>query len=164
MVVGSLKLRELLPQMFHHDDVSYVNPASVDIRLGKTMQLEDQTFIDLTSFTRENPYFLQPGRFVLIATYEEITVPQDYALELKLKSSRAREGYDHSLAFWIDPGWNGVLTMEVKNVLQFTALPLWYGMPFAQCIVHEVCACDAPYQGRYQHAQHVESSKGFAAS
>lgn len=87
-------------------------------------------------------------------------VPNDLAMELKLKSSRAREGFDHSLAFWFDPGWSGVGTMEIHNMNRLQSLTLTYGMRFAQCIYHKL---DVPvttaYQGRYQNATSVEAAK-----
>lgn len=87
-------------------------------------------------------------------------VPRDLAVELKLKSSRAREGFDHSLAFWFDPGWDGVGTLEVHNMNRYTSLELSYGLRFAQLVIHKL---DRPviqgYNGRYQHATSVEAAK-----
>lgn len=87
-------------------------------------------------------------------------VPNDLAVELKLKSSRAREGFDHSLAFWFDPGWDGIGTLEIHNMNRLQTLTLEYGMRFAQIIVHKLdVPVTNPYAGRYQNATSVEAAK-----
>jgi dCTP deaminase len=81
-------------------------------------------------------------------------------VDLRLKSSTARMGWNHSLAFWVDPGWSGVLTMEVQNISK-GPLRLTYGQRFAQIIVHELSSLtgEHSYQGRYQGATTVEAAK-----
>jgi len=173
MVLGSGDLRMLIQSVFGHNDEYLINPASVDIRIGKTMMVErnkgtyiqgfrtrtEWVEIDLTHTNEQNPTILKPGQFVLISTYEHIKVPSNLVMELRLKSSRAREGYNHSLAFWVDPGWDGVLTMEVYNVRQYKPLPLWYGMRFAHAILSHVTEPTDTYRGKYQHATAVEVAK-----
>lgn len=164
MIVPYQTLVSMQQLLVGHDDVSFVNPASIDIRIGKKMLVEinsqSMMEVDLTVHNEENPYMLLPGAFSLISTYEKLHVPIDMAMELKLKSSSARMGYNHSMAFWFDPGWNGIGTMEVSNINKFTSLPLWYGMKFAQIIYHKLTEpCDKPYNGRYQNAITVEGKK-----
>lgn len=138
-----------------------VNPASIDIRVGRTAIVEtsfgrmEKMIIPSTGLT------LEPGDFALVDTWESFNVPNGYAMDLRLKSSTARRGFDHSLAFWVDPGWRGVLTMEIKNVLQYHGLKLVPGERFAQVIVHKLSGMsDKPYAGRYNGATSVEESKG----
>src|SRR3990167_6104198 len=92
------RLNELIVEYADH---TLVNPASIDIRIGETGKVEIMSdkfvHIEFSSYTAENPYWLYPGEFMLIATLENFSVPLDCAMELKLKSSRAREGYNHSL-------------------------------------------------------------------
>ena len=77
-----------------------------------------------------------------------------------LKSSVARMGWNHSLAFWFDPGWNGIGTLEIKNITQYSILPIWYGMPFGQLVVHMLDDVpNKPYNGKYQNASGVEGVK-----
>lgn len=157
-VLSDYSLHERLHQFFKDPDEQhqFVNPASVDIRIGAHLKYEDETQWDLT----KSAYVLKPKEFVLISTYEHIMVPHDCAVELKLKSSRAREGFNHSLAFWVDPGWTGILTMEVMNVNNTRTLVVEYGMAFAQIIVHKLdTPVLRPYVGRYQGATSVEAAK-----
>lgn len=140
-------------------DTRFVNPASIDIRIGKTMMREAPGRM-IEEEIPDSGYFLSPGQFVLVATMESFNVPNGYAMDLRLKSSTARLGFDHSLAFWVDPGWQGVLTMEIRNMRQQCHLRLLPGQRFAQVVVHKLSGLSAsPYKGRYHGANKVESSK-----
>lgn len=158
------RFQELVPI---NGDVCLVNPASIDIRVGKLCRVYNKIendgegrWIDLCldGTTTENPAWIVPGEFWLVPTFETLAVPVDLAMELKLKSSRAREGYNHSLAFWFDPGWYGVGTMELSTLCG--RIPIFHGMKIAQIIYHKLDeSCDKPYQGKYQKASSVENSK-----
>jgi dCTP deaminase len=163
MILCDRSLHLMLPQLIKEPDYSMVNPASVDIRIGAGIMLERPTgFVpwSLDSTAPDRPYYIRPGEFLLVSTYEHLMVPNGYAVELKLKSSRARQGWDHSLAFWFDPGWDGIGTMEIRNITQFQVLPLWRGMRFGQIIVHTLDSlAEKPYDGRYNKATTVEKTK-----
>lgn len=143
-------------------DPEFINPASVDIRIGHGYIFPkiSQRRITMINNSEANPIILRPNQFILVETYETLIVPKDAAVELKLKSSRAREGWNHSLAFWFDPGWYGIGTMELKSYSEEAPLWFWPGMRIAQIIIHNL---DQPvavgYQGRYQNATGVEGSK-----
>lgn len=146
-----------------HDDIphSNINPASIDIRVGAKCLCEESNErmieVDLSKIGGD---WFAPGQFALIETYETFNVPNDIALDLRLKSSMARLGWDHSLAFWVDPGWRGVLTMEIRNATQYTSLFLKYGQRFAQVIAHQLSSSAMnPYNGQYQNATEVERAK-----
>lgn len=167
MILCDASLRALLPRLIKEPDYTLINPASIDIRIGENLLFETpynntHTGVSFAEWylDRDHPFILHPGAFVLVETYEDISVPNGYAVELKLKSSMARKGFNHSLAFWVDPGWSGILTMEVHNVTQYQQLRLEYGMRFAQIIVHRLDQdAHEPYHGRYQHAGGVEAGK-----
>jgi dCTP deaminase len=138
MVLGDLSLWKLLNDLIRDPDPDLVNGASIDIRVGPEMLLEvgpeEFNAVDLTP----GPVHLQPGEFALVPTLEWLTVPNGYAVELKLKSSRVRQGYDPSTALWLDPGWCGAGTMGIRNATRYTPLPLECGMSIAQLIVHQL--------------------------
>lgn len=164
MILGYGSLMRLGPILLDPFDPTLVNPASIDIRVGATAVRHHPTkphTIRLGAFTVDNPWPMRPGDFLLVATMERISVPIEFAVDLRLKSSRAREGYDHSLAFWFDPGWNGIGTMEIKNVGDHT-IPLYPGLRIAQIIVHALdTPCERPYSGRYQGAEAAEATRGI---
>jgi dCTP deaminase len=141
-------------------DYSLVNPASIDIRVGRTALLEQGHGLFERFTLPADGMALEPGDFVLVDTWERFSVPNGYAMDLRLKSSTARSGWDHSLAFWVDPGWEGHLTMEIRNVLQFNRLRLVPGARFAQVIVHKLSGLSLrPYAGKYKGADGVEQAK-----
>lgn len=117
-----------------------INPASLDLRLGELIMIESAEGLDmrplsLRGYTREQPYELVPGQFVLAQTIEQFNMPEDIAGLFFLKSSRAREGYENLHAGYADPGWNGsALTLELKNARQLQPLPLWPGLKIGQMV------------------------------
>lgn len=150
-------------------DPELLNPASLDVRLGDTMLIESAESPEMVPYpfkrhSQENPYKLAAGQFVLTPTMEMFDIPKGLAAEFKLKSSRAREGLDHALAAWCDPGWHGsVLTLELRNIRQLWSVPIWPGMRIGQIIFRSLSAqplrCYAE-TGRYNGDAEVMGSKG----
>lgn len=156
-------------QMVERCSLKLINPASLDVRLGSRLQVEqwwrpELRTIDISHTTPLNPYLLQPGQFVLAETIELFNLPEHVAAQFVLKSSRAREGLQHMLAGWCDPGWHGsVLTMELKNVRRWHAVPIWYGMPIGQMKFQRMSRTPAKSYaetGRYNNDGQVQGSRG----
>ena len=123
--------------------MEFINPASIDVRLGKNLMIEtpheaDLELIDISEYTKEDPYLLHPGEFVLAETVEKFRIPDRLSAQFVLKSSRAREGYQHLLAGWIDPGYRGRLNLEIKNIRRYHAIPLYTGMRIGQIVFHHM--------------------------
>lgn len=150
---------------FHEE---LVNPASLDVRLGENLLVEKPKAPALLPFsiaghTQENPFMLQPHEFVLAETLEEFEIPDCVAGQLALKSSRAREGIEHLLAGYIDPGYKGRLTLELQNARSMHAVPLWPGMRIAQIVFHRMSMLPGKsysVTGRYHGDTAVQASKG----
>jgi dCTP deaminase len=90
-----------------------VNPASLDLTLGAG-------YIDLITGDRHElepmgVLTLQPGQAILASTTEYIKMPADCAGMIVLKSSMARKGLDHALAGFIDPSFEGEITLELHT-------------------------------------------------
>ena len=88
-------------------DESLLNPASLDMRLGSYLMIEsiyspELVRINISDKTEYDPFMLQPGEFCLAETLELFDIPDDISCQFVLKSSRAREGYNHLLAGWVD--------------------------------------------------------------
>lgn len=123
-------------------DPELVNPASLDVLLGDYLMCESPTHkelfrVDITKATKDDPYWLSPGSFCLAETREQFNLPNDISAQFVLKSSRAREGLNHLLAGWCDPGWHGSkLTLELKNERRYHDLPLYPGLKIGQMVFH----------------------------
>lgn len=146
-----------------------VNPASLDVRLGPRIMVE-QLFrrrlkvVDIRHTCKRRPYRLWPGQFILAETVETFCLPEDVAAQLKLKSSRAREGINHLFAGFADPGWHGSrMTLELKNARQLWWVPIWHGMKIGQLVFYPMAS--QPLRsyaetGRYNNDATVQESRG----
>jgi dCTP deaminase len=148
--------------------VELVNPASLDVRLGENLLVEEPKVpallpLSIAGHTQEKPFMLQPHQFVLAETAEEFNFPDSVAGQLALKSSRAREGIEHLLAGYIDPGYKGRLTLELQNARSLHAVALWPGMRIAQIVFHKMSMLPGKsysVTGRYHGDTAVQGSKG----
>src|SRR5205085_9425192 len=89
---------------------------------------------DLTELVEvgDEPFILHPGEFVLGSTLERIRLPDDLVARLEGKSSLGRLGLlIHSTAGFIDPGWDGHVTLELSNVANLP-ITIYYGMKIGQ--------------------------------
>jgi dCTP deaminase len=75
----------------------------------KTLQIRDQ-------FGKRETFVLEPNEFVLALTYERIWMPRNLIAMVEGRSTYARVGLSmHQTAPWIQPGWNGQITLEIRN-------------------------------------------------
>lgn len=138
-----------------------VQPASYDLALADSLLLEnpkptgDKFYeVSISKASADNPFWLQPGEFCLACTEETLYLPPTISGELCLKSSAARAGYEHSLAGWIDAGFWGRPTLELRNNLQHHSLPLWPGQRLCQLKLFRHGQPRTPYgSGRGSHYQ-----------
>ena len=126
-------------------DLSCIQPASVDLHLDRRLLVfrnTRQPFIDvrkempdlteIEEIPDDAPFILHPGEFVLGSTLESVTIPGDIVARLEGKSSLGRLGLlIHSTAGYVDPGWNGHLTLELSNVANLP-ITLYFGMKIGQ--------------------------------
>lgn len=119
-----------------------LNPASYDVALGNNIMIEVAETPELIrhsiqTHSKEDPYWLKPGEFILAETQEIFNLPDSPAIaaQFVLKSSRARSGIQHMLAGFCDPGWHGSrLTLELKNVRQKHRVGIWPGLLIGQMV------------------------------
>lgn len=150
-------------------DPELINPASMDVLLGDRIMIEvpdspELQLQSITGHTAENPYLLQPGEFCLAETLEIFNIPDTVAAQFVLKSSRAREGIEHLLAGWCDPGWHGSrLTLELSNARRMHPVAIWPGMKIGQMVFHRMDAVpnrSYAITGRYNGHKTVHGSLG----
>ncbi|MBM3140475.1 MAG: dCTP deaminase [Chloroflexi bacterium] len=146
-----------------------LQPASVDIRLDRHFRVfrnHRQAYIDirepmeelteLESVEDDQPFVLHPGEFVLGSTLERVRLGNDIVARVEGKSSLGRLGLlVHATAGYVDPGWDGQLTLELSNVATLP-IRLYYGMKIGQLSFQNLTtAADRPYghpalKSRYQ--------------
>jgi dCTP deaminase len=127
-------------------DEALVQPSSVDVRVGSAFRVfrnsrypyidVKEPMEDLTELVEvsddDQPFILHPGEFVLGSTLERIRLPDDLVARLEGKSSLGRLGLlIHSTAGFIDPGWDGHVTLELSNVANLP-ITIYFGMKIGQ--------------------------------
>ena len=154
-----------------------LQPSSMDVRLDKFFRLFDNhkyPFIDpkeqqdeLTRLVEVEPneaFILHPGEFVLGSTFEFVSLPDDIAARLEGKSSLGRLGLlTHSTAGFVDPGFQGHVTLELSNVATLP-IKLWPGMKIGQlCFFQLSSASENPY-GSQKYGSRYQGQRGPTAS
>ncbi len=145
-------------------DPGMLQPSSIDVRLDKFFRVFDNhkyAAIDpaveqaeltrLVEVERGEPLILHPGEFILGSSYESVKLPDDIAARLEGKSSLGRLGLlTHSTAGFIDPGFEGTVTLELSNVATLP-INLWPGMKIGQmCFFRLSSPAEHPYGwGKY---------------
>lgn len=158
-------------------DEAMIQPSSVDVRLDKFFRLFDNHRYQVIDPAKEQPeltrlvevptgepFVLHPGEFVLASTLEFVTLPDDLAARLEGKSSLGRLGLlTHSTAGFIDPGFNGHVTLELSNVATLPIV-LWPGMKIGQmCFFQLSSPADNPY-GSAAYGSRYQGQRGPTAS
>ena len=158
-------------------DMGLIQPSSMDVRLDRFFRLFDNhkyPFIDpreqqdeLTRLVEVDPdeaFILHPGEFVLGSTYEFVTLPNDIAARLEGKSSLGRLGLlTHSTAGFVDPGFQGHVTLELSNVATLP-IKLWPGMKIGQlCFFQLSSESENPY-GSQKYGSRYQGQRGPTAS
>lgn len=89
-----------------------LQPASVDLRLGDNYRWLG----DMKEQTAKNGQIeFAPGETYLATTIETVAIPRDLKATLWGRSSVARLGLEIHIAGFIDPGFQGQITLEVTN-------------------------------------------------
>ncbi len=130
------------PELFRH-----IHASSMDLRLGNTFKLYEhskyaildpkkpETFagnMRIVNIPDGEAFIVQPGEFVLGVTRESIKVPDDLVVRVEGRSSLGRLGIIiHSTAGFVDPGFEGTITLEISN-LNRLPVALYPGMRVCQ--------------------------------
>ncbi len=150
-------------------EVSLVQPASLELRLGKEFirYLDTGHPIDpeihwngTTDKFETDKVFLGPGEFILGSTMEAIGVCPSIAARVEGKSTLGRLGLViHSTAGFVDPGFKGNITLEMKNI-NSRPIVLRAGMRICQVSFHQMSsAAERPY-GHEKLGSHYQHQSG----
>jgi dCTP deaminase len=162
MVLSDRTIRRLLDEGrigIEPYEEELLQPSSVDVRVDRLFRVfrnsrypfidvkqEMEELTELVQVDPEEAFILHPGEFVLGSTLERITLPDDLVARLEGKSSLGRLGLlIHSTAGFIDPGWDGHVTLELSNVANLP-ITIYYGMKIGQLsFVQLTEAAESPY-------------------
>lgn len=156
-----------------------IQPASIDIRLGTEFKEFIQANIpcidpsnqnETVKYTRDfsinedEDLILHPGDFILASTKEYFEIPRHKVATIEGRSSIGRLAVIiHTTAGYIDPGYQGKITLELSNVGR-TPIALKPNMRIGQLVVSELTSpCERAYNedrdSKYQNQTGPEESK-----
>lgn len=148
MILSDTKIKERLSlwnmkveSLWWYDIFEQIWPASLDFRLGWTFKIYKktrQTVIDSLKWVDKehietitlkdwDKFVLHPGDFVLWVTMEKIKIPYDLVARCEGRSSIWRLWVIiHSTAWFIDPWFEGTITLEMTNINELPiAIYVW---------------------------------------
>ncbi len=146
-----------------------IQPASVDIRLGNTFGVVDDTPSNIITLESQinyktittDTYLIMPGEFVLATTMEYFELPDNLTAFVEGRSSLGRMGLFIQNAGWVDPGFKGEITLELYNANR-CAIELKAGRRVGQLVFAEMDApAINPYNGKYQGQMGATGSRVF---
>ncbi len=146
-----------------------IQPASIDCRLDNHfLEVEDRevSVLDLKNEIQYREYegetiTIPPHSFVLATTMEYVKLPDDLTAFVEGRSSIGRMGLFIQNAGWVDPGFEGQITLELYNA---NSLPIRLdaGRRICQLVF---CKMDqqalSPYRGKYQGQKRTTGSRVY---
>lgn len=146
-----------------------VQPASVDIRLGNTFSIVEDSPSGIITLENEikyktittDTYILLPNQFVLATTMEYFDLSNDLTAFVEGRSSLGRMGLFIQNAGWVDPGFKGEITLELYNANR-CAIELKAGRRVGQLVFAKMDGeALNPYNGKYQGQTGATGSRVF---
>jgi len=172
MILSDKTLRAMLAEgSLTVDPISdeSIQPASIDCRLGDHYLLIEDMNMDIITLDSEIKYreivgdsiTIPPHTFLLATTKEYIKLPNNLTAFVEGRSSIGRIGLFIQNAGWVDPGFEGKITLELYNA---NSLPIKLQKDRRIC---QLVFCkmdqtaDKPYNGKYQGQQKSVGSRVF---
>ncbi len=157
-------------------DEFQLQPHSIDLRLGFTFLIPKRwrltkagrvslytdpmqpdpgpDFFDVVELEQGQYFELLPDEHVLVSSLESIKMPVDLMAVLYPRSSVNRKGLSVDLTGIIDAGYEGVLTIPIKNNTASQVIKIYPGERFCQ-LVFEVLSCPATVRKSRWHLKDV---------
>ena len=146
---GTLSVDPLSPEQ--------IQPASIDVRLGTHFLKVDENRSDVIRLDSEVRYeeleqeeiVIPPLSFLLATTQEYLRLPDDVTAFVEGRSSIGRIGLFIQNAGWVDPGFEGNITLELFNANRLP-IRLRSGRRIWQLVFAQMDQKSSnPYRGKY---------------
>lgn len=166
-IVSRLKTGELIVSPVLAE--KQLGPSSVDLRMGTVVLLARagaQSHVDPIAYLKEiaqpehhdtirdkkqkherfdvpfgKSFLLHPGSLALVPTLEWVKLPFDLQGVVTARSSWAREGLSIATATIVNPGYAGIVTLELAN-LGDVPMRLYPGLRLAQIAFYSLVSAD----------------------
>ena len=162
MIISHETLKQLMAkELVVVDPISesQIQPASIDLTLGNHFLKVDENAVDHITLDEELQYLdlftneivIPPLSFLLAVTRERVKLPNNLTAFVEGRSSIGRIGLFIQNAGWVDPGFDGTITLELFNANRLP-IRLRSGRRICQIVFSQLDrTTDRPYQGKYQH-------------
>lgn len=146
-----------------------IQPASVDLRLGTHFLKVDENTVESMCLDKEIKYIqfesdeviIPPNSFLLATTREYIKLPNNVTAFVEGRSSIGRMGLFIQNAGWVDPGFEGEITLELYNANRLP-IRLTAGRRICQLVFAFMDKeAENPYDGKYQGQRRATGSRVF---
>lgn len=150
-------------------EASHVEPASIDLTLADHFLRPLQPMNGTQKLSEPIQYeeihqksVVVPAHgFILATTQEYIKLPENLTGFVEGRSSIGRAGLFIQNAGWVDPGFEGAITLELYNANDFP-LEIEQNQRICQIVLAETkTAPDAIYSGKYQGQATTTGSRVF---
>ena len=161
MILSDVTLREKLARgelVVEPLEDFLIQPASIDLRLGNHFLKVDENAFDIIRLDDPIKYLeltmdeiiIPPFSFLLATTMEYVKLPHDLTAFVEGRSSIGRIGLFVENAGWVDPGFEGELTLELFNANR-QPIRLTAGRRICQLVFAQLDQpTSTPYRGTYQ--------------
>lgn len=159
-------------------EMDNIQPASIDVRLGDSFlqmgltpktEMNGYPVIDTENFDSDiyTPVYpddgvvtICSGQFLLGSTVEYFSIPSDISARFEGKSSLGRIGLlTHVTAGFIDPGFEGEITLELTN-LSPHIIALRPGMKIGQVCFYKMESSPNRAYGSANLGSHYQGQRG----
>jgi dCTP deaminase len=160
--LGSNRIHQLIDEQVIIGGIrDLISPASIDFRLSRhLLRLQQNIVIDTKDISNlpweeiqisEDGYIMVPGCLYLGSTIERLCLPTNIVATAEGKSTIGRLGLTvHVTAGWIDPGFDGSVTLEMVAT---NPIRIYENMRLGQFTFLDVIGNVRGYEGRYQSRQ-----------
>lgn len=157
-----------------------IQPSSVDLRIGNEFKgfkiirkpcIDPMDESDIDSYMESfyidegEPFIIHPNEFALATTHETIKLPDNLVARVEGRSSMGRLGVTmHVTAGYIDPGFEGKITLEISNIGKMP-VALYTGQRVCQIVFETMTSpAEIPYghperDSKYMGQERPESSR-----
>ncbi|MCC7264708.1 MAG: dCTP deaminase [Candidatus Latescibacteria bacterium] len=170
MILSDTTLRKMLQSgelLVEPITPEQIQPASIDLRLSDHFLKVNENTLEVIRLDTEMQYeelhqreiVIPPHSFLLATTREYIRLPNDLTAFVEGRSSIGRIGLFIQNAGWVDPGFEGTITLELYNANRLP-IRLQEGRRICQLVFARMDqVADRPYQGKYQFQQRATGSR-----
>lgn len=167
-VLGDRRLHELEDAgMIQYDGPASIGPASLDLHLGTSfcmarpngpVKLGDKVPSKVYAIMDDEMITINPGEFMLATTKEYIKLPDNICATVHGRSSIGRLGLTVQNAGFVDPGFEGEITLELKNETSYP-IQLVPGYRVAQLVYQTCDGVENAYKGKYNRQRGATNTR-----